>query len=79
MIKEANGCEFDRVVEMWFEGPSAWKKAVEKAAKKVRRPAWHETEDFPYLTKSFGISSVFLSDIARSDNYTQYHGYITMR
>jgi len=79
VIKEANGCEFDRVVEMWFEGPSAWKAAVDKAAKKVRRPAWFETEDFPYLTQSYGISSVFLSDIARSDNMTQYNGYITMR
>lgn len=37
------------------------------------------TEDFPYLKKSYGISGIFLSDIARSDNMTQYHGYITMR
>ena len=43
------------------------------------RLTWAETEDFPYLAKSFGITSVFLSDIARSDNYSQYRGYITMR
>lgn len=79
VIKEANGCEFDRVVEMWFEGPTAWKNAVAKASKACAKPSWAETEDFPYLTKSYGISSVFLSDIARSDNMTQYHGYITMR
>lgn len=79
VIKEANGCEFDRVVEMWFEGPTAWKKAVAKASENIEKPAWAETEDFPYLTKSYGISSVFLSDIARSDNMTQYNGYITMR
>ena len=48
-------------------------------AQKVAKPAWAETEDFPYLKKSYGISGIFLSDIARSDNMTQYHGYITMR
>ena len=79
VIKEADGCEFDRVVEMWFEGPTAWKKAVEQVKTNVRRPQWAETEDFPYLTKSYGITSIFLSDIARSDNMTQYNGYITMR
>ena len=64
---------------MWFEGPSAWQAAVEKARKQIEKPAWAETEDFPYLAKSYGISSIFLSDIARSDNMTQYNGYITMR
>ncbi|MCF0141333.1 MAG: acetyl-CoA hydrolase, partial [Mogibacterium sp.] len=59
--------------------PTAWKAAVEKASAKVAKPAWAETEDFPYLTKSQSFSSIFLSDIARSDNYTAYHGYITMR
>lgn len=79
VIKEANGCDFDRVVEMWFQCQTAWTVAVDKAAKMVKKPSWAETEDFPYLAKSFGISSVFLSDIARSDNMTQYNGYITMR
>lgn len=79
IVKDANGCEFDRVVEMWFQCQTAWTVAVEKAAKAVRKPEWAETEDFPYLAKSYGISSVFLSDIARSDNFTQYHGYIPMR
>ena len=36
-------------------------------------------EDFPYFKKSYGISGIFLSDYARSDNLTQYRGYITMR
>ena len=77
--KDVNDCQFDRVFEMWFPCQSAWINAVETAAKKVAKPSWAETEDFPYLKKSFGITSIFLSDIARSDNLTQYHGYITMR
>lgn len=79
IIKSINDCEFDRVVEMWFPSPSAWQKATKEAAQKVAKPDWAETEDFPYLKKSYGISGIFLSDIARSDNMTQYHGYITMR
>lgn len=79
VIKEINGCDFDRVVEMWFPCQSAWAAATEKAAKIVKKPSWGETADFPYLKKSYGISGIFLSDIARSDNMTGYHGYITMR
>lgn len=79
VVKEVNNCEFDRVCEMWFDGPTAWKQAIAEVSAKVAKPAWAETEDFPYVKKSFGISSVFLSDIARSDNLLQYHGYITMR
>jgi len=79
VIKEANGCEFDRVTEMWFPCPSAWQSCISQVYRKVSKPSWAETPDFPYLKQSFGITSVFLSDIARSDNYTQYHGYITMR
>ncbi len=77
--KEVNNCDFDRIVEMWFECQSAWVDAVKAAAEKCAKPAWAETEDFPYLKKSYGISGIFLSDYARSDNLTQYRGYITMR
>jgi len=76
IIKEINGCDFDRVVEMWFPCQSAWVASTEKA---VKKPSWAETTDFPYLKKSYGISGIFLSDIARADNMTGYHGYITMR
>ena len=77
--KEINGCDFDRVVEMWFPCQSAWVTATEKAAEVCAKPEWAETEDFPYLKKSYGFTGIFLSDIARSDNLTQYRGYITMR
>jgi len=79
VIQEANNCEFDRVCEMWFQCQTSWVNTIKEVSKKVKKPSWAETEDFPYLTQSFGISSVFLSDIARADNITSYHGYITMR
>ena len=77
--KEVNNCDYDRVVEMWFKCQSAWCEAIGIAAEKCAKPAWAETEDFPYLKKSYGISGIFLSDYARSDNLTQFRGYITMR
>lgn len=79
IMKEVNNCDFDRLVEMWFPCQTAWVNAVEKASKKCKKPEWAETSDFPYLKKSYGFTGIFLSDIARSDNMTQYHGYITMR
>lgn len=79
IIKEVNGCQFHRVVEMWFEGPSAWHKCAVERAKEISKPAWAQYDQFPYLRPKFEIASLFLSDIARSDNYSQYRGYITMR
>ncbi|MBQ6622475.1 MAG: acetyl-CoA hydrolase [Mogibacterium sp.] len=77
--KDVNNTDFDRVVEMWFQCPSAWVTATKKAAETCKAPAWAQTPDFPYLKKAYGITGIFLSDIARSDNLMQYHGYITMR
>ena len=79
IIKEVNDCAFDRIVEMWFPCQTAWVEAVASAAETCAKPAWAETEDFPYLKKSYGFAGIFLSDIARSDNMTQFNGYITMR
>lgn len=79
IMKEVNDCSFDRLAEIWFASPSDWKACIAEVAEKVKKPSWAETEDFPYLRKSYGISSIFLSDYARSDNFSQYHGYITMR
>lgn len=79
VIREVNGCPFHRVVEMWFSGPTAWHKAAVERAKDIKKPDWAETDVFPYLKPYFRFSSLFLSDIARSDNMTQYRGYITMR
>ncbi len=79
VMQEVNGCPFQRVVEMWFNGPSSWHKAAVERAKEVKRPDWAKYDQFPYLKPKFEIASLFLTDIAESDNITQYRGYITMR
>lgn len=79
IIQEVNGCPYQRVVEMWFDCPSEWYKAAVVKAKDIKKPSWAKYDQFPYLKPRFEISSIFLTDIAESDNYTQYHGYITMR
>lgn len=79
IIQDVNGCPFHRVVEMWFANPSAWHKAAIENAKDIKKPEWAKHDQFPYLKPKFEISSLFLTDIAESDNFTQYRGYITMR
>lgn len=79
IIKEASSCMFDRLVEIWFEGPNEWKSAISKVCAAVGKPSWAQNDDFPYVPPYSGIQSIFVSDIPRSDNFTQYRGYITMR
>lgn len=79
IIQEVNGCPYQRVVEMWFNCPSAWYRSAVENAKEIKKPEWAEYDEFPYLKPNFEISSIFLTDIAESDNYTQYRGYIPMR
>jgi hypothetical protein len=79
IMSEVNDCPFQRVCEIWFDGPTAWQETIASVSEKIKKPEWAETDDFPYFKKSYGISSIFLSDIARSDNYTQYRGYYPMR
>ncbi len=75
----APSAQFDRCAEMWFAGEEEWKKAVDRAAKKIRKPEWAESDEFPYLRPQFNIASIFTGDMATMDAYSQYHGYITMR
>lgn len=79
VIQNVNGCPFHRAVEMWFANPSAWYTAAVEKAKDIKKPEWAKYDQFPYLKPKFEISSLFLTDIAESDNFTQYRGYITMR
>lgn len=79
VIREVNGCPFHRVVEMWFDGPTAWHKAAVENTADMAKPAWAETDTFPFIKPYYRFSSLFLTDIARSDNMTQYRGYVTMR
>lgn len=79
IIQEVNGCTYQRVVEMWFNCPSAWYRSAVVNAKEIKKPSWAQYDEFPYLKPKFEISSLFLTDIAESDNFSQYRGYITMR
>jgi len=79
IIQEINECPYQRVVEMWFNCPSAWYRSVVVNAKEIKKPSWAKYDQFPYLQPKFEISSLFLTDTAESDNYTQYRGYIPMR
>lgn len=73
------GCKFQRLVEMWFDGPEEWYTAAVEGTKDMEKPAWAQQEQFPFLKSNYNIVGMFLSDMATSDNLTQYRGYLTMR
>ena len=73
------GCSFHRLVELWFDGPEEWYKAAVEGTRVLEKPEWAEQDQFPFLRPNFSIVGMFLSDMAASDNLTQYRGYITMR
>lgn len=80
------GCQFHRLVEMWFDGPEEWYAAAVEGTKDMVQPDWAKENpkeapqaQFPFLNPNFNIVGMFLSDMAASDNLTQYRGYITMR
>ena len=79
IIKEQNSCPMDRMVEMWFEGPTSWHKCAVEATASLPKPAWAQTDVFPYLKPYYHFIGAFVTDYATSDNLTQYHGYVTMR
>lgn len=79
VIQTVNDCPFQRIAEIWFDGPEEWYEAAVKGSGEIVKPLWAQADLFPYLTPGFNIKSMFLPDIAYSDNYTQYRGYITMR
>lgn len=83
IIQSVNHCPFYRVVEVWFEGPNQWHDvAVTGAAEGIQAPPWADKasqDKFPYMKPYFEFASLFLTDRATSDNFTQYRGYITMR
>lgn len=77
--QEVNDCAFYRVVELWFEGPDEWYKVAVEGTKDFKKPGWAQQDAFPHLAPRQNIQSLFLADIARSDNLTQHRGWITMR
>lgn len=77
--KEINNCHMDRCVEMWFDGPEEWYHCAVENAAAFKKPEWAEYDRFPYLRPQFQFASLFLTDIATSDNLKQYRGYLPMR
>lgn len=79
ILQEVNNCPYQRVVEMWFEGPEEWYEACVVKAKDIKKPAFAQEDKFPYLAAMYNFTSIFITDIPYSDNYTQYRGYIPKR
>lgn len=77
--KEINNCHMDCCVEMWFDGPEEWYHCAVENAASFKKPEWAEYDNFPYLRPQFQFASLFLTDIATSDNLKQYRGYLPMR
>jgi len=77
--RDVNGCPFSRCAEIWFEGPEEWADAVARAQQEIERPEWASKDAFPYVKRFSEIVSLFLGDIAESNNLVQYRGYYTMR
>ena len=77
--KEINICHMDRCVEMWFDGPEEWYHCAVENTASFKKPEWAEYDNFPYLRPQFQFASLFLTDIATSDNLKQYRGYLPMR
>ena len=73
------GCQFHRLVEMWFDGPEEWYTAAVEGTAGMAKPDWAQADVFPFLKSNFNIVGVFLTDIASSDNLAQYRGYLPMR
>lgn len=73
------GCSFHRLVEMWFDGPEEWYAAAVEGTQNMEVPEWAQEQQFPFLKPNYNMVGMFLSDMAASDNLTQYRGYITMR
>ena len=79
VMKDVNNCMMDRMVEMWFDGPTNWHKCIEAASSALKKPVWAQQDVFPFLNPYYNFIGCFVADYATSDNLTQYHGYITMR
>lgn len=77
--KEISNCHMDRCVEMWFDGPEEWYHCAVENTASFKKPEWAEYDNFPYLRPQFQFASLFLTDIATSDNLKQYRGYLPMR
>lgn len=79
IIRNVSNCPFHRVVEMWFNGPEEWHKAVVRESADFPHPAWAQEELFPYLTAYHNFTGIFLTDFVSQENFSMYRGYQAMR
>ena len=79
VYQDVAGCSFHRLVEMWFDGPEEWYAAAVEGTRDMAAPEWAQEPQFPFLKSNYNIVGMFLSDMATSDNLTQYRGYLQMR
>ena len=77
--KEINDCVMDHVLEIWFENQSAWYKVAVEATKKLKKPAWAQQDQFPFLKPYHNIICACVADFTMSNNLVNYHGYIPRR
>ncbi len=79
ILQSVNMTPYQRVVEMWFDGPDEWHEAVTMESQKIKKPSWASTDVFPFIKPQTEIVSMLLSDMPGDDHYSQYRGYIPMR
>ncbi len=77
--KDINGCVMDKVLELWFENQSGWYKVAVEGTKDLKKPAWAQQDQFPFLKPYHNICSACVADFTMSNNLVNYHGYIPMR
>ena len=79
-VKNAGpGHLYNRIVEIWFDGPSDWHKCAVERADVFPKPSWAMTDTFPYLEPMFHIAGIFVTDAGSTNNLKNYSGYIPMR
>ena len=77
--KDINGCVMDHVFEFWFEHESGWHTVMVEKMKSLAKPAWAETDVFPFVKPYHRVVSAAVADFTMSNNLVNYHGYIPMR
>jgi len=79
IMQHVNQTPYQRLLEIWFDGPDEWHEAVTVETAKIKKPVWASEPCFPYLKPQTEIVSMFVSDMPGDEHYAQYRGYIPMR
>lgn len=78
--KEINGGSgMEHILEFWFENQSGWYQTAVEATKTLKKPAWAQQDQFPFLKPYHKFISVAVADFTMANNLVNYHGYIPRR